>query len=51
MSQKDAASMPGAGTYQIPSRMSEGPKYGMGAKIGNDNSPMKNNPGPGQYNL
>lgn len=27
---------PGAGTYQIPSKISEGPKFVMGAKLSND---------------
>ena len=31
--------------------IAEGPRYGMSAKLPNDLNPMKNNPGPGQYNL
>jgi len=49
---KHQASVPGAGTYQIPSRLAEGPSYGMGAKL-NDRSAtsMGRNPGPGAYEL
>ena len=43
--------MPGAGTYNLPSVMSESQKYSMGARLSNDASPMKNVPGPGQYDL
>jgi len=31
--------------------MAEGPKYYLGQKLDNDKSPMKNNPGPGAYEL
>lgn len=33
--------------------ISEGPRYGMSAKLPDDKalSPMKNNPGPGMYDL
>ena len=42
---------PGAGTYSIPSRMIEGPKYVMGSRLNDGMSPEKNkNPGPGTYN-
>ena len=43
---------PGAGTYQIPSKIQEGPKFIMGSKLENEkNLPSRNNPGPGQYDL
>ena len=43
---------PGAGTYVIPSKMVEGPKFVMGSRLDNEkNSPNKANPGPGQYDL
>ena len=43
---------PGAGTYQIPSKVAEGPKYVMGAKLTTDElAAVKKNPGPGQYDL
>ena len=43
---------PGAGTYQIPSKVVEGPKYVMGSRLENEkNSKSKANPGPGQYDL
>jgi hypothetical protein len=43
---------PGAGTYQIPSKMVEGPKYVMGQKLSNELSGgIQMNPGPGQYDL
>jgi hypothetical protein len=39
---------PGAGTYQIPSMMVEGPKYVMGSKLDTDlTGGKKANPGPG----
>ena len=47
-----ANNSPGAGTYQLPSTISDGPKFVMGSKIANDMSPgVKKNPGPGQYDL
>lgn len=51
MVNKGQMNFPGAGTYEISSKISEGPKYGMGAKLGSEFSPTKNNPGPGQYDL
>lgn len=43
---------PGAGTYQIPSKVGEGSKFVMGAKLNNEeNAHVKKNPGPGQYDL
>lgn len=50
---RDAAKIPGAGTYKIPSKLSEGPKYGISAKLPSeiDASPAKANPGPGNYDL
>mmetsp|Transcript_39575 Transcript_39575/g.60496 ORF Transcript_39575/g.60496 Transcript_39575/m.60496 type:complete len:135 (+) Transcript_39575:869-1273(+) len=49
---RDAERIPGAGNYPIPSKMSEGPKYGMGIRLESSVSPKKNkNPGPGQYDL
>jgi len=45
-------SVPGAGTYQIPSRLVEGPRYGMGAKFNDRSSTsMGRNPGPGAYEV
>lgn len=43
--------MPGAGSYTVPSKMADSQKYSMGARLSNDMSPMKNMPGPGQYDL
>jgi hypothetical protein len=51
MENKGNKCVPGAGTYKIPSKVGEGPKYIIGAKIKSDLSPMKNNPGPGTYNI
>ena len=48
---RDAPNFPGAGSYTLPSKMSESQKYSMGARLRNDMSPMKNIPGPGQYDL
>ena len=48
---RDQASFPGAGSYTIGSRISEGPKYGVGLKLNTDTSPTKHNPGPGTYDL
>ena len=43
---------PGAGTYQLPSMISEGPKFVIGSRLPTDMSPgVKHNPGPGQYDL
>ena len=42
---------PGAGTYQIASTISDGPKFVMGSRLTNESSGMKLNPGPGQYDL
>ena len=45
---RDAKNFPGAGNYSIPSRLEEGPKYGMAMKLSNDVSgSAKKNPGPG----
>ena len=41
--------LPGAGTYQLPSRLSEGPKIQMHAKL--KSIDKNNNPGPNSYNL
>ena len=43
--------MPGAGTYALPSTITEGPKVHMHAKTGIDLNKKKNVPGPGNYNL
>jgi len=44
--------VPGAGNYNIPSRVAEGPKIGMHARTDNvDQNVKKGVPGPGQYNL
>ena len=44
--------VPGAGSYAIASRISEGPKIGMHAKTDSvDQNVKKNVPGPGQYDL
>ena len=51
MVQRGQRNFPGAGTYEIGSKISEGPKYGMAAKLGSELSPMKHNPGPGTYDL
>lgn len=51
MVNRDQPNFPGAGSYTIGSRISEGPKYGVGMKLNNNMSPMKNNPGPGTYDL
>jgi len=51
MGAKDGGKTPGPGSYAIPSRISENSKYGMAIKLNNDMSPMKNNPGPGHYDL
>jgi len=50
---RDAKVFPGAANYSIPSRIQEGPRYGMGIKLteaGTSASPVRN-PGPGQYDL
>lgn len=46
---RDQPNFPGAGSYQIASRISEGPKYGVGAKLKDQNRNV--NPGPGTYDL
>ena len=53
MVNRDAPGFPGAGSYSIPSKVSEGPKYGMSVKLTSeiDASPVKKNPGPGSYDL
>lgn len=51
MVNRDAPNFPGSGQYQFKSTIADGPRYGMSAKLPNDLNPMKNNPGPGQYNL
>ncbi len=50
---KDTSTLsPGAGTYTIPSKVSEGPSYGMGIKLKDRSaSGLLKNPGPGQYDL
>ena len=40
---------PGAGTYNIPSEIQSGPKYGMGAKFNNGSNSNLKMPGPGYY--
>jgi hypothetical protein len=49
---RDAKVFPGAGSYSIPTKLQEGPKYGMGIKLNDSisSSPARN-PGPGQYDL
>ncbi len=42
--------VPGAGAYNIPSRMLEGPKYVIGSKLGGEQDHRRLNPGPGAYN-
>lgn len=42
--------VPGAGTYNIPSKILDGPKYFIGAKLGGEQDPKRLNPGPGAYN-
>ena len=44
--------VPGAGTYQVPSKMVEGPKFVMGAKFDDRSlTSLGKNPGPGAYDL
>ena len=48
---KDAARMPGAGAYSIPTRITEGPKIIIAQKTDKvDQNVKKGVPGPGQYN-
>lgn len=42
---------PGAGQYPIPSKIVEGPKYIMGARLTRNQSSNFKNPGPGAYDL
>ena len=51
MEAKGNRGMPGAGTYKIPSMIGEGPQYGIQGRQEKGSSPMKNNPGPGTYNI
>ena len=52
MVQKGQESIPGAGSYTVASRIDEGPKFSMGAKLdGVNQSAKKGVPGPGQYEM
>ena len=52
MANKAAEKVPGAGQYEIKSRISEGPKVHMHARTDLvDKEVKKNVPGPGQYDL
>ena len=52
MVQKGQDKVPGAGSYAIPSRISDGPKIGMHAKTDSvDQNIKKGVPGPGNYDL
>jgi hypothetical protein len=42
---------PGAGSYVIPSKIVEGPKYFMGSRLARNESSSLKNPGPGAYDL
>ena len=49
---KGQEKMPGAGTYTLPSRVTDGPKIGMHAKTDHvDQNVKKGVPGPGNYDL
>ena len=52
MVNKGQEKVPGAGSYQIPSKIADGPKIGIHEKTDKvDQNVKKNVPGPGQYNL
>lgn len=50
---KKGLNVPGAGTYTVPSAISEGPKWGIGAKLPGamDGNRTMRVPGPGAYDL
>ena len=51
MEMKGTKGFPGAGTYKLPVMVGEGPKYGIQGRTEGHGNPMKNNPGPGTYNV
>ena len=51
MERKDAKFTPAPGQHNITSRISDGPKWGIGQKLSNDFSKTQNVPGPGNYEL
>ena len=46
---KDAPSMPGAGAYQIPTKIADGPKHVIQGRTRDPASFKTAVPGPGQY--
>ena len=51
MERRDAKTTPGPGNNTIASKISEGPKWGMGQKLESSLGKTMNVPGPGNYEL